>query len=51
MARLEEIQCRLMDVGSHVATPREGSGSTGDKLVRTQLDEKWVNVLEVGGWV
>ncbi|GAM17258.1 hypothetical protein SAMD00019534_004330 [Acytostelium subglobosum LB1] len=41
---LEEIQCLLLDLGSHVATPR--SSSSDAHLQRTEFGEQPVNNLE-----
>lgn len=42
---LDEIQCRLMDVGSHLATPRSDEGESA-KMQRTKVQDAWVARLE-----
>lgn len=43
---IEYIQSRLLDLGSHVATPRESSGNQQRKLARTDFEEEYVKTLE-----
>eukprot|EP00041_Stephanoeca_diplocostata_P011157 m.180974 g.180974 ORF g.180974 m.180974 type:complete len:251 (-) comp18440_c0_seq1:1015-1767(-) len=43
--QLEEIQCRLLELGSHIATPRD-SGNEG-RLLRTTFHEKHTDNLEL----
>ena len=43
--RLGDIQARLLDVGSHVATPRDNAAE--GKLTRTRCDDSWTTSLEV----
>eukprot|EP00002_Diphylleia_rotans_P013193 TRINITY_DN256_c1_g2_i6.p1 TRINITY_DN256_c1_g2~~TRINITY_DN256_c1_g2_i6.p1 ORF type:complete len:242 (-),score=50.17 TRINITY_DN256_c1_g2_i6:108-833(-) len=45
--KLEEIQCRLLDIGAHVATPRLASDES--KIERTKFDEMHVTKLE--SWI
>jgi len=51
LTQIEEIQCRLLDLGSHVATPR--SSAKDSKLKRTEVEagaveslEKWIDELD-----
>jgi len=56
VGRLTEIQCRLLDVGSYVATPpppkKENGGHSSEveaKLQRTSMQSGWVTGLET--WI
>lgn len=46
---IEYIQSRLLDLGSHIATPRESSGDQERKLARTDFNEDYVKTLE--NWI
>lgn len=46
---IEYIQSRLLDLGSHIATPRESSSDQERKLARTDFDENYVKTLE--NWI
>eukprot|EP00040_Diaphanoeca_grandis_P017142 m.89057 g.89057 ORF g.89057 m.89057 type:complete len:237 (-) comp26257_c0_seq3:42-752(-) len=45
--QLEEIQCRLQELGSHIATPRDNSSHS--KINRTEFSESHVDVIE--SWI
>ncbi|EKX41682.1 hypothetical protein GUITHDRAFT_159882 [Guillardia theta CCMP2712] len=47
LARLEDIQCRLLDLGAHIATPT--SEKTAEKVKRMKVEDVWVDDLEL--WI
>jgi len=47
LARLEDIQCRLLDLGAHIATPP--SEKTPQKVKRMRVEDVWVDDLEL--WI
>ena len=44
--QLENIQNRLFEIGSHVATPRDSSKGEDDKKLYTVFDETYIEMLE-----
>jgi cob(I)alamin adenosyltransferase len=49
LGQLEEIQARLIDLGSHVATPRTSGDEQEKKIAHTSFDES--NVASLEGWI
>ncbi len=47
--QLEEIQARLIDLGSHVATPRSAEEGHEKKLAHTAFND--VNVDNLEKWI
>ena len=44
--QLENIQSRLFEIGSHVATPRDSTKGEGDKKIYTAFDDMHIQNLE-----
>lgn len=49
MEQLEEIQARLIDLGSHVATPRNSGEDQEKKIAHTDFDE--ANIANLEKWI
>ena len=47
--QIDEIQARLLDVGSHIATPRSADEEDAKKIKHTEFDE--THVLNLERWI